>query len=597
MNGSGPPDTNGHPPNASAKDLSLTPMGLNRRELVRIIVQSIDALGYPDSARSLERETGIEAMSPQMRTLRDCVLRGHWDQLESVLDSLTVFKSDSDARAARFVLYEQKFLELLEAGRTADALDCLRNHLTRLSPNPKLLHKLPLLCMCTTPQEVRDHAEWPGAGQASRTAVLEKLHRYIPSTHLLQENRLENLLCQNIEQQKRLHMFPYTRQSTISLLEDMEHCKERVPNKILHRLEGHSDEVWFVQFSHRGVYLASASKDTTVIIWKVEALLQGQCSSSDDVIFHKLQGHTKMISFLSWSPDDSRLLSCGSDHTIRLWNVESGECVRVFEKHKGLVNAVAWMPDGVTFISGAFDRGIYEWKADTGACTGSYPANAYVNDLTLSKDGQYLIATCSDKAIQIFDTTTREEIKSVTESASVTSLCLSPDGDSLLASTNSCETPDMQEPEIHVWSVKEMRVTQTLQGFKQSRFVVRGCFGGHNQMLVLCGSEDNLVYIWERSSGNLIAQLAGHDGTVNTVACSEANENLFASGSDDKSVIVSLSCFDSLLFVLVHALVLLRFVLTIPPTYVIALSTQIATLVVGCSGSGAINIMIVGWNG
>lgn len=59
-------------------------------------------------------------------------------------------------------------------------------------------------------------------------------------------------------------------------------------------------------------------------------------------------------------------------------------------------------------------------------------------------------------------------------------------------------------------------------------------------MLVLCGSEDHVVYIWERKSGKLIAQLEGHTGTVNTVACSEANENLFASGSDDKCVIVSM---------------------------------------------------------
>jgi len=34
-------------------------------------------------------------------------------------------------------------------------------------------------------------------------------------------------------------------------------------------LDAHDDEVWFVQFSHDGKYLATASNDRTAIIWEV----------------------------------------------------------------------------------------------------------------------------------------------------------------------------------------------------------------------------------------------------------------------------------------------------------------------------------------
>lgn len=522
----------------AAPNPHLTERGLDRRELVRIIVQAIDTLGYSSSARALEREANVEAMSQEMRTLRDCVLLGRWDQLEQVLNQVTVFKTTNDARAARFVLYEQKFLELLEAGHTAEALECLRNDLTRLSPDPKLLHKLPLLCLCSTPQEVREHAGWPGAGADSRTAVLEKLQRFIPSNVLLQENRLENLLCQTIEQQKRLTMFPYTKQSRVSLLEDMVHCKDRVPRHILHRLEGHTDEVWFVQFSHGGEYLASASKDSTVIIWRSAALQNGEVTA-DKALLHTLRGHSGMVSFLNWSRNDKRLLSCGNDRTIRLWDIKTGECAHVFEKHTEQITACAWMPSGKEFVSGAHDSRILEWSVDSGECTGSYGASAHVNDVTISRDGKLLIATCSDNVIQIFDTLTKELLSSMRESVSITSLFLSYDAKSLLVNTNANEDPEMKDPEIHVWDVPRLQVVQKFKGFKQTRYVIRACFGGHDQMFVLCGSEDNRVYIWERRNGNLIAKLEGHSGYVNTVACSEENENLFASGSDDKTVIVS----------------------------------------------------------
>jgi len=36
-------------------------------------------------------------------------------------------------------------------------------------------------------------------------------------------------------------------------------------------LESHTDEVWFLQFSHNGKYLASSSKDQTAIIWEVNS--------------------------------------------------------------------------------------------------------------------------------------------------------------------------------------------------------------------------------------------------------------------------------------------------------------------------------------
>jgi WD repeat-containing protein 26 len=55
---------------------------------------------------------------------------------------------------------------------------------------------------------------------------------------------------------------------------------------------------------------------------------------------------------------------------------------------------------------------------------------------------------------------------------------------------------------------------------------------------VVCGSEDGMVYMWHRGSGEVLGRLEGHAGTVNCVACSGKEPDVFASGSDDKSVIV-----------------------------------------------------------
>lgn len=42
---------------------------------------------------------------------------------------------------------------------------------------------------------------------------------------------------------------------------------EQLPTLLSQVLENHTDEVWALQFSHDGRYLASAAKDGAVILW------------------------------------------------------------------------------------------------------------------------------------------------------------------------------------------------------------------------------------------------------------------------------------------------------------------------------------------
>ena len=71
---------------------------------------------------------------------------------------------------------------------------------------------------------------------------------------------------------------------------------------------------------------------------------------------------------VAWSADERRALSGSSDNTVRLWDVETGRCLRVLEGHSSGVVSVAWSADGRRALSGSNDNTVRLWDVETGRC-------------------------------------------------------------------------------------------------------------------------------------------------------------------------------------------------------------------------------------
>ena len=78
------------------------------------------------------------------------------------------------------------------------------------------------------------------------------------------------------------------------------------------------------------------------------------------------QGHTGgRIDGIAFCPDGRRIVSGGVDHTIRVWNVETGEEIRQM-RHGDGVTSVAVFPDNRRVLTASWDRTIGIWDLVTG---------------------------------------------------------------------------------------------------------------------------------------------------------------------------------------------------------------------------------------
>ena len=121
---------------------------------------------------------------------------------------------------------------------------------------------------------------------------------------------------------------------------------------------GHTNAIRSVALSPDGRQALSGSDDKTVRVWEVES---GEC-------VRVLEGHSASVGSVAWSGDGRQALSGSGDKTVRVWEVESGECVRVLEGHSDGVLSVAWSGDGRQALSGSDDKTVRVWEVESGEC-------------------------------------------------------------------------------------------------------------------------------------------------------------------------------------------------------------------------------------
>lgn len=178
-------------------------------------------------------------------------------------------------------------------------------------------------------------------------------------------------------------------------------CKIGV-DKPIKSFQGHTSEVNAIKWDPSGSLLASCSDDLSSKVW----------STKQDSWVFDLQGHKKEIYTIAWSPTGPTtaspnapllLASASYDTSVKLWELERGNCIMSLTKHQELVCSVTFSPDGKYLASGSYDRALNVWSTQTGTLVHSFHGNGAIFEVQWSPRGDKLAACFSDNTLCVLD--------------------------------------------------------------------------------------------------------------------------------------------------------------------------------------------------
>lgn len=180
-----------------------------------------------------------------------------------------------------------------------------------------------------------------------------------------------------------------------------------ISGKCLQELKGHEYEIQSVAITSDSKIAVSGdgeyvfkdnyicyTNDNCLRIWEIET---GNC-------IKKIKGHKNIITSVCITPDNKHIVSASRDGDIKIWSIRSGKLIKKIIAHRDFIQSVTVTPDCKTLLSGSSDKTIKAWDINTGKFLSEFNGHTdIINSVGITPDGKYLISSSEDKTIKAWN--------------------------------------------------------------------------------------------------------------------------------------------------------------------------------------------------
>jgi len=310
----------------------------------------------------------------------------------------------------------------------------------------------------------------------------------------------------------------------------------RSPEKLT--LTRHRSPITSVAFHPLFSVIASASEDTTIIIWDYET---GEFERT-------LKGHTKAVQDINFDSKGNYLASCSADLTIKIWDTQNDYvCIKTLYGHDHSISSCVFLPNNDFIMSASRDKTIKIWELASGFCTKTFTGHTdWVRSAICSDDSKYIASCSNDKNIRITDYNTGEckhELRGHDHVIECITYAPVNSYQAIRELTGIKENIKEETPGLYIFSGsrdKTIRLWDTLNGqclhiFNGHDNWIRDIIVHPNGKYLISVSDDKTMKVWDIKTGHCIKTIEGHQ---HFVTCADFNKTspLIATGSVDQTV-------------------------------------------------------------
>ena len=248
----------------------------------------------------------------------------------------------------------------------------------------------------------------------------------------------------------------------------------------------------------------------------------------------EIYGHRLPILSLEFSKDDHHgkeyLVSSSTDESVKIWDANTFDELLSFQAHSGAVHAVKFSPVNTSLATSSYDRSVAIWEVELESKQVTrkqhyYGAKLAFTDLDWSPDGKSLAIVSADGSLRVKSLVdNKDSIILEKNDTYITAMALSPDNKEFFLG--------LENGNLVTANLKGETVTTLENAHANTITCLSILLLTSDEFLVITGSTDKTIKIWQPKTLKLIAIGENHEGGIRSIAISPAKDYILTTSTD-----------------------------------------------------------------